>query len=172
MKKVLITGIAGRDGSCLAEPLLSESCEAHGLIRRASTFNTDRIDHLYRDIHDPGAKILLYYEDLSVSGQLTDLLHGMEPEEIYQLGARSHVRPSLAMPKYTGDVTGLGTTRPLGAIRKTGIKAKFYHVSSSRMFAAPSSSAKRDYAIPTPELIADPAKHKEQGRNLEHAVTT
>ena len=136
MKKALITGITGQDGSYLAELLLSKDYEVHGLIRRASTFNTDRIDHLYRDVHDPDAKIFLYYGDLSVSGQLTDLLHDIEPEEIYHLGAQSHVRVSFDMPEYTGDVTGLGTIRLLEAIRKTGIKTKFYQASSSEMFGA------------------------------------
>jgi GDPmannose 4,6-dehydratase len=136
MKKALITGITGQDGSYLAELLLSKGYEVHGLIRRASTFNTDRIDHLYRDTHDPDAKIFLYYGDLSVSGQLTDLLHDIAPEEIYHLGAQSHVRVSFDMPEYTGDVTGLGTIRLLEAIRKTGIKTKFYQASSSEMFGA------------------------------------
>jgi GDPmannose 4,6-dehydratase len=136
MKKALITGITGQDGSYLAELLLSKGYEVHGLIRRASTFNTDRIDHLYRDAHDPDAKIFLYYGDLSVSGQLTDLLHDIAPEEIYHLGAQSHVRVSFDMPEYTGDVTGLGTIRLLEAIRKTGIKTKFYQASSSEMFGA------------------------------------
>lgn len=136
MKKALITGITGQDGSYLAELLLSKGYQVHGLIRRASTFNTDRIDHLYRDIHDPEAKIFLYYGDLSVSGQLTDLLHDIAPDEIYHLGAQSHVRVSFDMPEYTGDVTGLGTVRLLEAIRKTGIKAKFYQASSSEMFGA------------------------------------
>ena len=136
MKKALITGITGQDGSYLAELLLSKGYEVHGLIRRASTFNTDRIDHLYRDVHDPDTKIFLYYGDLSVSGQLTDLLHDIKPEEIYHLGAQSHVRVSFDMPEYTGDVTGLGTIRLLEAIRKTGIKTKFYQASSSEMFGA------------------------------------
>jgi GDPmannose 4,6-dehydratase len=138
MKKALITGITGQDGSYLAELLLSKGYEVHGLIRRASTFNTDRIDHLYRDVHDPDAKIFLYYGDLSVSGQLTDLLHDIKPEEIYHLGAQSHVRVSFDMPEYTGDVTGLGTIRLLEAIRKSGIKTKFYQASSSEMFGAAS----------------------------------
>jgi len=136
MKKALITGITGQDGSYLAELLLSKGYEVHGLIRRASTFNTDRIDHLYRDVHDPEAKIFLYYGDLSVSGQLTDLLHDIKPDEIYHLGAQSHVRVSFDMPEYTADVTGLGTIRLLEAIRKTGIKTKFYQASSSEMFGA------------------------------------
>ena len=136
VKKALITGITGQDGSYLAELLLSKGYEVHGLIRRASTFNTDRIDHLYRDVHDPDAKLFLYYGDLSVSGQITDLLHDIKPEEIYHLGAQSHVRVSFDMPEYTGDVTGLGTVRLLEAIRKTGIKTKFYQASSSEMFGA------------------------------------
>jgi len=136
MKKAFITGITGQDGSYLAEFLLGKGYEIHGLIRRASTFNTDRIDHLYRDFHDPEARIYLYYGDLSVSGQLTDLLHAIHPDEIYHLGAQSHVRVSFDMPEYTGDVTGLGTLRILEAIRKTGINAKFYQASSSEMFGA------------------------------------
>jgi GDPmannose 4,6-dehydratase len=136
MKKAFITGITGQDGSYLAELLLSKGYEVHGLIRRASTFNTDRIDHLYRDIHDPDVKLFLHYGDLNVSGQLTDLLHDIAPEEIYHLGAQSHVRVSFDMPEYTGDITGLGTIRLLEAIRKTGIKTKFYQASSSEMFGA------------------------------------
>ncbi len=136
MKKAFITGITGQDGSYLAEFLLGKGYEIHGLIRRASTFNTDRIDHLYRDFHDPDARIYLYYGDLSVSGQLTDLLHAIQPDEVYHLGAQSHVRVSFDMPEYTGDVTGLGTLRILEAIRKTGINARFYQASSSEMFGA------------------------------------
>ena len=136
MKKALITGITGQDGSYLAEFLLCKGYEIHGLIRRASTFNTDRIDHLYKDYHDPEAKVYLHYGDLSVSGQLTDLLHEIRPDEIYHLGAQSHVRVSFDMPEYTGDVTGLGTLRLLEAIRKTEIKARFYQASSSEMFGA------------------------------------
>jgi GDPmannose 4,6-dehydratase len=136
MKKALITGITGQDGSYLAELLIGKGYQVHGLIRRASTFNTDRIDHLYRDAHDPQAKLFLHYGDLSVSGQLTDLLHDIRPNEIYNLGAQSHVRVSFDMPEYTGDITGLGTLRLLEAIRKTGINAKFYQASSSEMFGA------------------------------------
>ena len=136
MKKALITGITGQDGSYLAELLLCKGYEVHGLIRRASTFNTDRIDHLYKDFHDPQARVYLHYGDLSVSGQLTDLLQEIRPDEIYHLGAQSHVRVSFDMPEYTGDVTGLGTIRLLEAIRKTGIKARFYQASSSEMFGA------------------------------------
>ena len=136
MKKALITGITGQDGSYLAEFLLCKGYEIHGLIRRASTFNTERIAHLYRDFHDPEARVYLHYGDLSVSGQLTDLLHEIQPDEIYHLGAQSHVRVSFDMPEYTGDVTGLGTLRLLEAIRKTGIQARFYQASSSEMFGA------------------------------------
>jgi GDPmannose 4,6-dehydratase len=136
MKKAFITGITGQDGSYLAELLLSKGYEIHGLIRRASTFNTERIDHLYRDFHDPQARVYLHYGDLSVSGQITDLLHEIRPDEIYHLGAQSHVRVSFDMPEYTGDVTGLGTLRLLEAIRKTDIKARFYQASSSEMFGA------------------------------------
>ena len=136
MKKALITGITGQDGSYLAEVLLAKGYEIHGLIRRASTFNTDRIDHLYKDFHDPQARVYLHYGDLSISGQLTDLLQEVRPDEIYHLGAQSHVRVSFDMPEYTGDVTGLGTIRLLEAIRKTGIKSRFYQASSSEMFGA------------------------------------
>jgi GDPmannose 4,6-dehydratase len=136
MKKAFITGITGQDGSYLAEFLLAKGYEIHGLIRRASTFNTDRIDHLYKDFHDPQARVYLHYGDLSVSGQLTDLLQEIRPDEIYHLGAQSHVRVSFDMPEYTGDVTGLGTIRIIEAIRKTGIKARFYQASSSEMFGA------------------------------------
>jgi len=138
MKRAFITGITGQDGSYLAEFLLSKGYEVHGLIRRASTFNTDRIDHLYKDFHDPSARVFLHYGDLSVSGQLTDLLHAIRPDEIYNLGAQSHVRVSFDMPEYTADITGLGTLRLLEAIRKSGIRTKFYQASSSEMFGAAS----------------------------------
>ena len=136
MKKAFITGITGQDGSYLAELLLDKCYEIHGLIRRSSSFNTERIDHLYKDFHDPKARIYLHYGDLSISGQLTDMLYDISPDEIYHLGAQSHVRVSFDMPEYTGDVTGLGTLRLLEAIRKTGIKTRFYQASSSEMFGA------------------------------------
>ena len=138
MKKAFLTGITGQDGSYLAEFLLNKGYEVHGLIRRSSSFNTERIDHLYRDFHDTDTRLFLHYGDLSVSGQLMDLLHSIQPDEIYHLGAQSHVRVSFDMPEYTGDVTGLGTLRILEAIRKTGIKTKFYQASSSEMFGAAS----------------------------------
>jgi GDPmannose 4,6-dehydratase len=134
MKRALITGITGQDGSYLAEFLLKKDYEVHGLIRRASTFNTERIDHLYTDPHDPKTKIYLHYGDLSDSGQLTNLIYNIQPEEIYHLGAQSHVRVSFDMPEYTGDITGIGTTRVLEAIRRSGIKTRFYQASSSEMF--------------------------------------
>ena len=136
MKKAFLTGITGQDGSYLTELLLDKGYEVHGLIRRSSTFNTDRIDHLYHDFHTPNTRLFLHYGDLSVSGQLMDLIHAIQPDEIYHLGAQSHVRVSFDMPEYTGDVTGLGTLRILEAIRKTGIKARFYQASSSEMFGA------------------------------------
>lgn len=138
MKKAFVTGITGQDGSYLAEFLLNKGYEVHGLIRRSSSFNTERIDHLYHDFHTPDTRLFLHYGDLSVSGQLMDLLHSIQPDEIYHLGAQSHVRVSFDMPEYTGDVTGLGTLRILEAIRKTGIKTKFYQASSSEMFGAAS----------------------------------
>ncbi len=134
MKRALITGITGQDGSYLAEFLLKKGYEVHGLIRRASTFNTERIDHLYTDPHDPKTKIYLHYGDLSDSGQLTNLIYNVQPDEIYHLGAQSHVRVSFDMPEYTGDITGIGTTRVLEAIRRSEIKTKFYQASSSEMF--------------------------------------
>jgi GDPmannose 4,6-dehydratase len=138
MKKAFITGITGQDGSYLVELLLAKGYEVHGLIRRASTFNTSRIDHLYVDPHQAGAQLLLYYGDLSDGSQLTNLIYSVQPDEIYHLGAQSHVRVSFDMPEYTGDITGLGTTRILEAIRRSGVKAKFYQASSSEMFGAAS----------------------------------
>ncbi|ADN02514.1 GDP-mannose 4,6-dehydratase [Spirochaeta thermophila] len=134
--RALITGITGQDGSYLAEFLLSKGYEVHGLIRRASTFNTHRIDHLYTDPHNPGVRFFLHYGELSDSGRLTNLIYEVQPHEVYHLGAQSHVRVSFDMPEYTGDVTGLGTTRLLEAIRRSGVKTKFYQASSSEMFGA------------------------------------
>lgn len=136
MKRALITGITGQDGSYLAELLLAKGYEVHGLIRRASTFNTDRIDHIYQDPHDPKARLFLHYGDLANGEQLTNLIYNVKPDEIYHLGAQSHVRVSFDVPEYTGDVTGLGTARILEAIRRSGIKTRFYQASSSEMFGA------------------------------------
>ncbi|MFA4920356.1 MAG: GDP-mannose 4,6-dehydratase [Thermodesulfovibrionales bacterium] len=135
-KKALVTGITGQDGSYLTELLLSKGYEVHGLIRRASTFNTGRIDHIYTDPHMPGTRLFLHNGDLSDSGQLVNLVYNIRPDEIYHLGAQSHVRVSFDMPEYTGDITALGTTRLLEAIRRSGIKSKFYQASSSEMFGA------------------------------------
>ena len=134
MKKALITGITGQDGSYLAELLLDKGYIVHGLIRRASTFNTARIDHLYQDSHINGTKLFLHYGDLNDSSNINRILEKIQPDEIYHLGAQSHVRISFDMPEYTGDVTGLGTLRILDAIRDTKIKTKFYQASSSEMF--------------------------------------
>ena len=134
MKRALITGITGQDGSYLAEFLLSKGYEVHGLISRTSTFNTHRINHIYIDPHVPGTRFFLHHGDLTDSGQLVNLIYNIRPDEVYQLGAQSHVRVSFDMPEYTGDVTGLGTTRLLDAIRRSGVKTKFYQASSSEMF--------------------------------------
>jgi len=134
MKKALITGITGQDGSYLADLLLAKGYEVHGIIRRASTFNTDRIDHLYQDPHVNGVKLFLHYGDLSDSGSLMKLIYQLKPDEIYHLGAQSHVRVSFDIPEYTADVTGVGTIRILEAMREAGVKSRFYQASSSEMF--------------------------------------
>jgi GDPmannose 4,6-dehydratase len=134
MKKALITGITGQDGSYLAEFLLLKGYEVHGIIRRASTFNTSRIDHIYVDPHEPGAKLFLHYGDLSDSEQISDMIYNIKPDEVYHLGAQSHVRVSFDIPEYTGNVTALGATRILEAIKRSGNKIKFYQASSSEMF--------------------------------------
>jgi GDPmannose 4,6-dehydratase len=136
VKKALITGVTGQDGSYLAELLLEKGYEVHGIIRRASTFNTQRIDHLYLDPHIHGARLHLHYGDLADSVQMVKLLYELEPDEIYNLGAQSHVRVSFDIPEYTGDVVGLGTVRILEAIREAGLvrKVRFYQASSSEMF--------------------------------------
>ncbi len=134
MKKALITGITGQDGSYLAELLLEKGYEVHGLVRRSSSFNTERIDHILKDIHDNEARVFLHFGDLSDASNISRLLEKIQPDEIYHLGAQSHVRVSFDMPEYTGDVTGLGTLRILDAIRDSGVKTKFYQASSSEMF--------------------------------------
>jgi len=136
MKKALITGITGQDGSYLAELLLSKGYEVHGIIRRSSTFNTRRIDHIYVDPHDPNAKFFLHYGDLSDSEQITNMIYNIKPDEVYHLGAQSHVRVSFDSPEYTGNVTALGTTRLIEAIRRSGNEVKFYQASSSEMFGS------------------------------------
>lgn len=135
-KRALITGITGQDGSYLAELLLNKGYEVHGLIRRASTFNTARIDHLYVDPHDAQAKLFLHYGDLSDGARLVTLLGGIKPDEVYNLAAQSHVRVSFDEPEHTADTTGVGTIRLLEAVRMSGIQTKYYQASSSEMLGA------------------------------------
>jgi GDPmannose 4,6-dehydratase len=134
MKKALITGITGQDGSYLADLLLDKGYEVHGIIRRASTFNTGRIDHLYQDPHLNGVRLFLHYGDLSDSVNLVKLLYDLKPDEIYHLAAQSHVRVSFDIPEYTSDITGVGAIRILEAIRETGVRPRFYQASSSEMY--------------------------------------
>jgi GDPmannose 4,6-dehydratase len=133
-KKALITGVTGQDGSYLAELLLEKGYEVHGIIRRASTFNTSRLDHLYQDPHVPDYRLHLHYGDLTDSSVLNRLLREIEPDEIYNLGAQSHVRASFDLPEYTGEVTGLGAVRLLEAMRETGVTPRFYQASSSELY--------------------------------------
>jgi len=135
-RRALITGITGQDGSYLAELLLSKGYEVHGIIRKASTFNTDRIDHLYRDPHDPSVRLFLHYGDLTNLEQVSNLVYNLRPQEIYNLGAQSHVQVSFEMPEYTGETTGLGVTRILEAVRRSGVDTRFYQASSSEMFGS------------------------------------
>ncbi|MDQ1174263.1 GDPmannose 4,6-dehydratase [Microbacterium testaceum] len=135
-KRALITGITGQDGSYLAELLLSKGYEVHGLIRRASTFNTHRIDHLYVDPHDPNAKLFLHYGDLSDGARLVTLMSEINPDEVYNLAAQSHVRVSFDEPEHTADTTGTGTIRLLEAVRLSGIQTKFYQASTSELYGA------------------------------------
>jgi GDPmannose 4,6-dehydratase len=133
-KRALITGITGQDGSFLTELLLDKGYEVYGIIRRSSSFNTDRIDHLYQDPHEPGTRLRLVYGDLNDSSSLNTLIRQIRPDEIYNLGAQSHVRVSFDVPEYTGEVTGIGTVRLLEAIREAGINPKFYQASSSELY--------------------------------------
>ena len=134
MKKALITGITGQDGSYLAELLLAKGYEVHGIIRRASTFNTSRINGLYEDPHINGVRLFLHYGDIADSTNLIKLLYRIQPEEVYHLAAQSHVRVSFDIPEYTGDVTGIGTVRILEAIREVGLKTRYYQAGSSEMY--------------------------------------
>ena len=138
MKKALVTGITGQDGSYLAELLLSKGYEVHGVIRRSSSFNTERLDHLYSDPHEPNARLRLHFGDLNDASSLNKLLRTIEPDEIYNLGAQSHVRVSFDIPEYTAEVTALGTVRLLEALRETGLgsRVRFYQASSSEMFGS------------------------------------
>jgi GDPmannose 4,6-dehydratase len=134
MKKALITGITGQDGSYLAELLLAKGYEVHGMIRRSSSFNTGRIDHLYRDPHEKNVRMFLHYGDLNDASSINMLLRNIQPEEIYNLGAQSHVRVSFDVPEYTAEVDGLGAVRILEGIRETGLKTRFYQASSSELY--------------------------------------
>jgi GDPmannose 4,6-dehydratase len=156
MPKALVTGITGQDGSYLAELLLARGYEVHGMIRKASTFNTERINHIYQDPHDPAAKLFLHYGDLTNAEQLTHLIYNVRPDEIYHLGALSHVKVSFEIPEYAGDVTGLGTIRILEAVRRSGVKARFYQASSSEMFgsAPPPQSETSAFQPRSPYAIA------------------
>src|SRR5215208_5366067 len=137
MKKALITGVTGQDGSYLSELLLSKGYEVHGLIRRSSSFNTQRLDDIYRDPHESGVRFLMHYGDLSDSGSLINLIRELEPDEIYNLGAQSHVKVSFEVPEYTAEITGTGTIRLLEAVRDSGLDAtRIYQASSSEMFGA------------------------------------
>jgi len=154
--KALITGITGQDGSYLAELLLAKGYEIHGLIRKSSTFNTGRIDHIYQDPHEPGARLFMHYGDLSNGEQLTYLIYNVQPDEIYHMGAQSHVKVSFDMPEYTGEVTGIGTTRILDAVRRSGIQTRFYQASSSEMFgdAPPPQNEDTPFRPRSPYAIA------------------
>ena len=134
MKKALITGITGQDGSYLAELLLEKGYEVHGIIRRSSTFNTQRIDHLYQDPHVNGVRLFLHYGDMADSSNLMRIVHEIAPDEVYNLAAQSHVRVSFDSPEFTGDVDALGTMRLLEAIRLTGVKTRFYQASTSELY--------------------------------------
>jgi GDPmannose 4,6-dehydratase len=135
-KRALITGVTGQDGSYLSELLLGKGYEVHGLIRRASTFNTERLEPIYRDPHEPHVRFLMHYGDLSDSGSLVNLIRELNPDEIYHLGAQSHVKVSFQIPEYTSDATGMGTVRILEAIRASGVETRFYQAGSSEMFGS------------------------------------
>src|SRR5689334_9046437 len=135
-KRALITGITGQDGSYLAELLLGKGYEVHGVIRRASTFNTSRLEHLYVDPHVRGAELFLHYGDLSDGARMVTLLSQIRPDEVYNLGAQSHVRVSFDEPEHTGDTTAMGAMRLLEAVRMTGVDCRYYQASSSEMFGA------------------------------------
>ena len=134
VKKALITGITGQDGSYLTELLISKGYEVHGIIRRSSSFNTGRIDHLYRDPHEAGARLRLHYGDLTDASNLSRIIEKVQPNEIYNLGAQSHVKVSFEVPEYTADVDALGTLRILDAIKETGIETRFYQASTSELY--------------------------------------
>ena len=163
-KRALITGITGQDGSYLAELLLSKGYEVHGLIRRASTFNTSRIDHLYVDPHTPNARLFLHYGDLSDGARLVTLLAEIDPDEVYNLAAQSHVRVSFDEPEHTADTTGTGTIRLLEAVRLSGIETRFYQASSSELYGATPPPQNED----TPFYPRSPVRGREAVQLLDH----
>jgi GDPmannose 4,6-dehydratase len=161
MKKALITGITGQDGSYLAEQLIDKGYEVHGLVRRSSSFNTDRLDHLYRDPHERGVHLFMHYGDLTESSRLVKLVYEIQPDEVYHLGAQSHVRVSFDTPEYTSDAVGMGTVRLLEAIRETGVETRFYQASSSEMFGAapPPQSETTPFHPRSPYAVAKVMAH-------------
>lgn len=156
MKKALITGITGQDGSYLAEQLLEKGYEVHGLVRRSSSFNTDRLEHIYRDPHEQGVQLRLHFGDLTDSTRLVKLIYELQPDEIYHLGAQSHVRVSFDIPEYTADATAMGTLRLLEAIRETGVSTRFYQASSSEMYGAtpPPQNERSEFHPRSPYAVA------------------
>jgi GDPmannose 4,6-dehydratase len=160
-KKALITGISGQDGSYLAEHLLDLGYEVHGLVRRSSSFNTARIDHLYQDPHESGVKLFTHYGDLSDPVSLTHRIYELQPDEIYNLGAQSHVGVSFQIPEYTFDITGGGTLRVLDAVRESGVGARVYQAGSSEMFGAtpPPQSEASPFYPRSPYAVAKVASH-------------
>ncbi len=160
-KRALITGLTGQDGSYLADLLLAKGYEVHGIIRRSSSFNTGRIEHLYRDPHEQGARLFSHYGDLTDPVALTRLIYKLQPDEIYHLGAQSHVRVSFDIPEYTFDVTGTGTLRLLEAIRESEVQTRFYQASSSEMFGASPPPQNESTPLPSPQPLRG-----RQGRRL------
>jgi GDPmannose 4,6-dehydratase len=160
-RRALVTGISGQDGSYLAEHLLQLGYEVHGLIRRSSSFNTERIDHLYRDPHESGVRLFTHYGDLSDPVPLTHRIYELQPDEIYNLGAQSHVQVSFQIPEYTFDITGAGTMRILDAVRESGVPARIYQAGSSEMFGAtpPPQSESSAFYPRSPYAVAKAASH-------------
>jgi GDPmannose 4,6-dehydratase len=144
MKRALITGISGQDGSYLAELLLDKGYEVHGIVRRSSSFNTERIDHLYRDPHERGVRLFLHHGDLNDASSLQSIVGDVKPDEVYNLGAQSHVRVSFDIPEYTGEVTALGAIRLLEAIRKLGVSCRYYQASSSELYGKVGETPQRE----------------------------
>src|SRR5215468_2917218 len=165
MRRALITGVTGQDGSYLAEFLLQKGYEVHGLKRRSSSFNTERLDHIYTDFHEHGARFFLHFADSADSSSLWKLLYNIRPDEIYNLAAQSHVRVSFDIPEYTTDITAIGALRLLEGLRETGVKARFYQASSSEMFgsAPPPQSESTPFHPRSPYAVAA------AGRDVCHA---